>query len=303
MARPLIVGLCIVATLVCAFHARAQELEPRAYSPSPLGTNFFVLALGESSGSVIFDPSLPITDVSARVGTLTAGYGRSFGLGGKQGLVTIGFPYAIAHVEGMVFEQARKVRRSGLADLRLKVSVNLLGSKAMRPAEFVKAPKKTIFGVSLTVQPPNGQYDPSKLINLGTNRWAFKPELGVSVPVGRWYLEGYAGAWFFTNNDAFYPGTSVKRQDPLTSAQLHVAYTFKNRAWLAADGTWYGGGQVTIDDGPASTRFSNTRYGGTFSLPVAKRHSLKLAASRGASARTGSNFTSYQLAWQMTWFD
>src|SRR5262249_46173064 len=147
------------------------------------------------------------------------------------------------------------------------------------------------------------QYDASKLVNLGTNRWAFKPEIGVSVPVGRWSLESYAGAWIFTDNVNFYPGTSVKKQDPLTSAQLHAAYTFKNRAWLAADGTWYGGGRVTIDAGPPATRLSNTRYGGTFSLPVAKRHSLKLAANRGASARTGSNFATYLLAWQMIWFD
>ena len=303
MPRPLFLGLCIVTLLAGAVTASAQELEPRAYSPSPLGTNFFVLALARSSGSVIFDPSLPVTDVSAHVGTATAAYGRSFGLGGKQGVVTLAFPYAVAHVEGLVQEQSTKVRRSGVADLRIKASLNLVGSKAMSPAEFAKAPRKTIFGISLTVQTPNGQYDPSKLINIGTNRWAFKPEIGLSVPVKRWSLEGYAGAWLFTNNNAFYPGSSVKRQDPLWSTQLHVAYTFKNRAWLALDGTWYGGGQVSIDDGPPSTRFSNSRYGGTFSLPVAKRHSLKVAASKGAFARTGSNFTSTLLAWQMTWFD
>ncbi|HEX4822688.1 MAG TPA: transporter [Candidatus Polarisedimenticolaceae bacterium] len=303
MARPSRIGLLIVVLLASTCAASAQELEPRAYSSSPLGTNFFLLALGRSSGSVIFDPSIPITDVSAHVGSATAGYGRSYGIGGKQGLFTIAFPYAVAHVEGMVQEQAHAVTRSGLADLRLRASLNLIGGKAMSPAEFAAAPRKTVFGISVTVQAPTGAYDATKLVNLGTNRWAFKPELGVSVPVGHWYLEAYAGAWFFTNNVNFYPGTSVKQQDPLTSAQFHVAYTFKNRSWLALDGTWYGGGQVTLDDGPPSARFSNSRYGGTFSLPVAKLHSLKFAASKGASARTGSNFTTYLLAWQVLWFE
>jgi hypothetical protein len=302
MARSFIV-VSVAVLLGCVGVARGQELEPRAYSSSPLGTNFFVMALGRSSGSVLFDPSVPITDVSADVDTLTAGYARTFGLAGRQGLVAIAVPYAIAHLEGEVFEQSRKERRSGLADLRVKASFNFIGGKAMTPAEFAKAPRKAILGASLTVQAPSGQYEPSKLINIGTNRWAFKPELGVSVPLGGWSLETYLGAWFFTNNDAFYPGSSVKRQDTLTSLQGHVAYTFKSRAWLALDGTWYGGGQVTIDAGPPSTRFSNSRYGATFSLPVAKKHSLKFAVNKGASARVGSNFTSYVLGWQMFWFD
>jgi len=303
MPRPRTLGLCIVAVLACAVRARAQELEPRAYSPSPLGTNFFVLALARSSGSVIFDPSLPITDVSAHVGTAVAGYGRSFGLAGKQGLFGVAFPYGVAHVEGMVQEQAHRVTRSGLADVRIRASLNVVGAPAMTPAAFAKAPHRTIFGVSMTIQAPTGAYDATKLVNLGTNRWAFKPEIGVSVPVGPWWLEGYAGAWFFTDNVNFFPGSAVKHQDPLTSVQLHAAYTFKNRAWLALDGTWYGGGRVTIDEGEPSTRFSNSRYGGTFSFPVAKRHSLKLAASTGASARTGSNFTNYLFAWQVLWFE
>ena len=282
--------------------ARAQELEPRAYSPSPVGTNFVVIAYNTLSGAVLFDPSVPITNAQADIDVLTAGYGRSFGLWGRQGLVTVALPYAAGHVEGDVAEVSRRVRRSGFGDMRVKGSLNIVGVKAMTPAEFAKAPRRTVFGASLTVQAPVGEYEPSKLINLGTNRWAVKPELGVSVPVGRWSLESYAGVWFFTKNDAFYPGASTKREDPVASFQLHVSYTFESRVWVAADGTWYGGGQTTIDDGPPSSRLKNTRYGATVSIPATKRQSLKLTASQSASARTGSDFDSYGLAWQMVWF-
>jgi len=283
--------------------ARAQELEPRAFSPSPVGTNFVAVSVGTLRGEILFDPTLPITDVDARIGIAALGYGRTFGLAGRQALVTIAIPYAVAHVEGMVAEQARSVHRDGLADVRVKASWNLVGVRAMTPAEFAKAPRRTIFGVSLTIQAPTGQYDRTKLINIGTHRWAVKPEVGVSVPVKRWSFDVYAGAWFFTDNDAFYPGSSVKSQDPLTSLQGHVSYTFKSRAWIAVDGTWYGGGEVTIDENPPSTRFSNTRFGATVSIPVAKRHAVKLAASTGTSARTGTDFDSYLIGWQMTWFD
>jgi hypothetical protein len=252
---------------------------------------------------VLFDPAVPITDAHADIGALSFGYGRTFGLGGRQGLATIVIPLAVIHADGMVAEAARTANRRGFADLRARVSLNLVGGAAMTPAELAKAPRRTILGLSLAVSAPNGQYDDTRLVNIGTNRWAFKPELGVSVPVGSWSLEAYLGAWFFTTNHAFYPGASVKSQDPLTSLQAHVSYTFKNHSWLAFDATWYGGGQVTVDDNPPSSRFSNTRFGGTYSIPVAARQSIKLAASRGASARTGSNFTSLVIAWQLVWFD
>ncbi len=206
-------------------------------------------------------------------------------------------------VDGNVAEQAQQIRRSGLADLRVKLSVNLLGTKAMSREEFVKAPKKTILGVSLTVQAPTGQYDPTKLINLGTNRWSFKPEVGVSVPVGRWYLDAYLGAWFFTNNDQFYTGNSTRRQDPMTVLQGHASYVFKSRAWLAIDATWYGGGASTVDSNPPSARQSNSRFGATFAAPLVKGHSLKFAASTGATTRTGTDFDTLLVTWQFMFFD
>jgi hypothetical protein len=38
--------------------ATAQELEPRAYSPSPVGTTFLLGGFGRSEGGILFDPSL-----------------------------------------------------------------------------------------------------------------------------------------------------------------------------------------------------------------------------------------------------
>ena len=206
-------------------------------------------------------------------------------------------------LDGKVSDHSEQIRRSGLGDLRVKMSLNLLGTKAMNREEFAKAPKKTILGVSLAVQAPTGQYDPTKLINLGTNRWAFKPEVGVSVPVSHWYLDVYAGAWFFTNNDQFYTGNNTRKQNPLTVLQTHASYVFKSRAWLAIDATWYGGGASTVNSTPPSERQSNSRYGATFAAPLVKGHSLKFSASTGATTRTGTDFNTILVAWQYTWFD
>jgi hypothetical protein len=299
-AASAIVGLLAVVGLA---PIRAQELEPRAYSSSPVGTNFVAVAAGRLQGDILFDPSVPITDVEARLDVVTAGYGRTFALAGKQALVTVAVPYAWGPIEGRVLEEARSVRRSGFADARVRASVNLVGPKAMTVPEFRAAKHATVFGVSVTVQVPSGEYDQTKLVNLGTNRFAVKPEVGVSVPVGSWYLDVYAGVWFFEKNDAFFPGFSTRRQDPLTTAQIHASYTFRNRAWVAIDGTWYGGGEATIDSGPPSMRQSNSRVGATFSLPIHPGQSIKLAASTGASTRTGTDFDTLLVGWQLTWFD
>jgi hypothetical protein len=283
--------------------AVAQELEPRAYSASPVGVNFVVVGLTRSTGSVTFDPTIPITDVEAHLNIPTLGLGHTFGFWSRQALVTAGLPYVWGDVEGKVSEQQARITRSGLADLRLRFSVNLHGNPARTPQQFAKARRRgLIVGTSLMVQAPTGQYDPAKLINLGTNRWAFKPEIGISYPWKKFDLDLYGGAWFFTENSSFFPGGSLRTQDPITTFQGHVSYTIRRQMWFAVDGTWYQGGAGYVNGGPPSTSQSNTRFGATLSLPLSKRQSLKVAYSAGATARTGSNFDTLGVAWQFVWF-
>jgi hypothetical protein len=211
-------------------------------------------------------------------------------------------PYVRAHVSGDIGEDRRTVTRDGWGDAKLRLGVNLIGGPAMSPREFAQREPKTTLGFSLTVSAPNGQYEPSRLVNIGTNRWAAKTEFGLVHPIGKWYLEAYAGAWWFGSNDEF-RGTHTREQDALYSAQAHVSYTFRPRLWLAFDATFYNGGQTTVDGVVNSDRQSNSRGGLTFSMPIAKKYSLKASWSRGASTRVGSNFTTFGLGLQYTWLD
>ena len=296
--------LVLGALVLLSSRVEGQDLEPRAYSPSPTGTNFMIAGFGTSSGSVLFDPTLPITDVHANLYSPLVGVGRTMGIAGRQALVTAALPYVWGDIEGKVSEQQTAITRSGLADLRVKLAFNLRGSPALTPQEFAKSRHRGIIvGTSLSVVVPIGQYDPAKLINLGTNRWAFKPELGISYPRKRWNFDLYAAVWLFTKNPIFYPGTSMRRQDPLSSLQAHVSYTIRPRLWLAVDSTWYGGGAGHVNDGPATGRLSSSRIGVTLSLPLRKKQSLKVAYSTGATARSGADFSTLSVAWQFMWFD
>jgi hypothetical protein len=295
--------LLLTATIGSTRTATAQELEPRAYAASPVGVNFLVVAAGRSTGGVVVDPSLLVEDVEATVTSLGIGVGRTVGIFGRTGLAVAIVPYAWAKASGNVGEQAQRITRSGLTDPRLKVSINLVGGRALTPSEFARAARPTIVGVSLALAPPLGQYTGSRLINLGANRWAFKPEVGVSHAVGRWTIEGYGGVVLFTTNREFYTGTSVRTQDPIVALQAHVSYTLRRQLWTAFDATWYSGGTTTVNGTRKADLQRNSRVGATLSLPVGRQQSIKFSGSTGATTRIGANFNTFAAAWQWTWFD
>jgi hypothetical protein len=295
--------LCIAAPIGSTTTAVAQELEPRAYAAAPVGVNFLVVGGGRSSGGVVVDASLPVDDVDATVDSIVVGAGRTMTMFGRTALLVAVLPYAWAEASGSVGEETRRITRSGLADPRLKLSVNLIGGRALSLSEFARAARPTIVGVSLAIAPPLGQYTGTKLINLGANRWAFKPEVGVSRAAGRWTIEGYGGFVFFTSNDEFYTGTSVRTQDPVVALQAHVSYTLRRQLWTAFDATWYSGGRTTVDGTRKADLQRNSRIGATLSLPVGRQQSIKFSGSTGATTRVGADFRTIAAAWQLTWFD
>lgn len=280
--------------------AVAQELEPRAYSPNPTGANFALLAYGHSSGGVVFDDALPLSDVTASLNSTTLLYGRTFGLFGRSASAGLALPYVWGSVEGNVADTQRRITRSGLADARFRFGVNLVGGPALAPREFAGRHPTNTLGMSLLVATPSGQYDPAKLINIGANRWSFKPELGFSHPAGRFLLEAYGGVWFFTENGDFFGG-SRREQSPIVTLQAHASYTFRPRLWLAGDATFYTGGRTTVNGIAKEDLQKNSRVGLALALPTGRRHSLKLAWATGFTTRLGGDFETLTIAWQVLW--
>ena len=216
----------------------AQDLDPRAYAQAPIGLTVAIAGVSFSSGGVLTDPTVPAEHVHADVSTPSVGVARTFSLFGRtaQGLAAL--PYSWATVTGDVAEQAPRINRSGLSDMRLRLSVLLAGAPAMAPQQFATAQRRPIVGASLTVGTPTGQYSPQRF-NLGTRRWSFKPEVALSYRLGeKWLVDAYAGLWLFSSNGSFYPGTAVRTQTPIGTLQTHISYSFSLKAWAAFDATW-----------------------------------------------------------------
>lgn len=292
-----IVGLALSATA-----AFAQELEPRSYSAAPVGTTFLIAGIGGSEGAVLFDPSVPVDGVEADLTIATVAFGYTFGLAGRQARLLAVLPMVSGHLAGAVDGREERQPMNGLADPRIKLSIGLIGAPALDAEEFGSAPRRTVVGASLTVVPPLGAYDEGRLVNVGANRWAFKPEIGVSKPVDRWTLEGYVGAWFFATNDAYYPGRARKSQAPVAALQGHAGYALTRRSWLAFNATWFGGGNTRIDGLRSPDEQRNVRLGATLSIPAGRSDSLKVVYSTGATTRRGSDFDTLSLQWQRVWF-
>jgi hypothetical protein len=278
----------------------AQELLPAAYTPAPYGINLLSLAATYNSGDLAFDPSGPIEDASAKIGFSTLGYARTLKVAGRSANIGVILPYVIGDLEGLYLGEQASAERSGLGDLVFRGAVNLFGAPAMSPKEFSTYRPRTLIGVSLIVKAPTGQYDPSKLINIGTNRWAFKPEIGIVHVMGRWAIDAYVGGWFFTDNTDFFGGLT-REQDPMLSTQFHVRYLIQRGLWAAIDGNFWRGGQTTVNGAVNDDLQRNSRIGATVSMRLGRSQSLRIAASRGAFTRIGGDFSSIGVSYGYSW--
>lgn|SRR5690348_5378103 len=288
-----------------------QDLAPRAYLITPVNSNAITLTYGFYDGGLNFNGTIPITGATGTYSVPVFTYYHSFSFFGHSANVTGSLPYAVGTFSGDVLGKRGSIYRSGLMDLSARLSVNLKGGPAMQAKEFVKWKQKVILGASLKVIAPTGQYDGTKLINWGINRWAFKPEFGYSQRFGNWVVDGYAGVWFYTiNSEAFNrPFPTPQSEKPIGSFEGHLSYDLSQlsrkkslRAWASLDGNFWFGGVTTLNGVQnLDTKQTASRIGGTFSLPYTSHQSLKVSYSDGTYIRFGGNYQNIQVAWQYSW--
>jgi hypothetical protein len=286
--------------IMSAACARAQDIEPRAYSNAPLGINFAIAGYAYTRDGLAFDPAVPVTDLHLHTSNAVLGYARVIDFRGQSGKIDVIVPYT--WLAGNATYAGSPLERivHGFGDPMLRVSVNLYGAPALGLEDFAGYEQDVIVGVSLRVSAPWGQYDNARVINLGSNRWVFKPEVGLSKASGPWTLEGTAAATVFTENNDFYGGRA-RQQHPIYSAQGHVIYGLRSGAWASFDATYFAGGRTEVNGVLGTDLQQNWRLGATYAMPVDRRNSIKLYASSGVSARTGNNFDLLGIAWQYRW--
>ncbi len=287
--------------LLCCGIAVAQDVEPRRWTPFPVGTNVLGLGYAYSEGDISFDPITRIDDADFRLHSVLATYVRTFGFSGKMARVDLRVPYHNGHWEGRVDGEPRSVRRRGFGDPLIRLSVNLVGPPAMDRQQFrdyiARHPIYTIAGFGVAVRVPLGEYKKDKLINLGQNRFVIRPQLGVLHVRGPWSYELTASTFFFTRNDEFFNGME-RKQDPLYAAQVHVVRTFKMGWWVSAGVAYGWAGENEIDSLRQDDETGNLLFGASLGLPVGRSQGIAVRYIGGRTQKdTGSDIDGLALSW------
>lgn len=290
----------LVVLIVFHYTSNAQELEPRALTNVPVDMNFAVLGYGYAVGNILLDPSVPIEDLNAKLHTVAGAYLRSINFFGLAGKVDAVLPFATGHWEGIYEGIDTTTSRTGTGDLRVRLSVNFVGAPALQAADFKDYKPTTIVGASLQIIVPTGQYYEDRLINLGSNRWVFRPQVGLSRTAGKWIMEGYISAWIFTDNNAFWDGNKLE-QRVLMAGKVHFIRSLPRKSWVAFDAGYGFGGTSIINDEVRDTRISTVRLGVTLAVPVATHHTLRLTGVSGIRIEQGADFDAVALSYQYRW--
>ena len=280
----------------------AQTLEPKLYANVPVGVNILFMAYGHTQGAIPENQSLGLENPNLKINSAILAYARSFDLLGHNAKFDLILPTSSLSGTGQEFGMDVSRDVNGLGDTKARLTFNLLGAPSLSLQEFASYQQDTIVGVSIQATIPTGQYDSSKLINIGTNRWSIKPAIGISKRVSDYTFEFATDAEFYSTNDDFYGGIK-RKQDPVYSTQVHALYTFRRGMWLAVGANYYWGGEY-INDGVGSNKeLKNSRIGATFAMPINKKNSIKIYGSYGINTQYGTDFDAIAIAWQYSWAD
>ncbi len=266
--------------LALAGVALADDMEPRRWTPLPIGTNVVGAGAVYTEGDIAFDPVLKVEDATVEVETVAVSYLRAFDFFGRSARVDFLVPHQHATWKGLLDGQSRTVGRIGPADPRIRFSVSLAGAPALPPDAFrqyrASHPVQTVVGAALALTLPLGEYQKDKVLNLGQNRFVIEPQLGVLHSRGPWSCELTGSLLFFTDNNEFRVDKK-REQDPLFALQSHVTYTAARGWWLSLGAAYDWGGESMVEGVRMRDLKRDLVFGTSAGMPLGRSASIKIA--------------------------
>jgi hypothetical protein len=276
--------------------AVANDVLPRLFNNVPIDVNLVSFSYVRSQGNVSVDPSLAL-DVEATLDTFSVSYTRTFALFGQSAGFTVGVPYADLELTGIVQGEQVTARGDEFPDPKFRLAMNLAGAPALTLEEMAGYRQKTIIGFNLEVTPPLGDYDETRRVNFGSNRWTVAPELGFSHRFQRFSLEGAAAVVFFSDNTDYLVDSTLK-QKPIGIVRANLIYNLRRPGtWLGLSALYLKGGETTVDGQDREDLQANSRVGLALSWPFLRSHNLLFKISSGVTTRIGADFDNYQLVY------
>ncbi len=252
----------------------AAQVPARFYWKSLSGANAVPLIFNSMSGNTNpYDPAHLVSPGANIEATLAlAGYGRTFTLFGRSALAAVLLP--MGQITGEVAAAGQTVSDAarGFGDPTFELDINLIGPPAQKSlVDALRYEPGFSLDVIVDLAVPIGEYDNSRSLNLGQNRWYGRIgapivwQLGAWVPGRRTTLEFLPAVWLFGENDDFVGQTLAT--DPLFQLDAHLTRDFTERLWGSLDGSWYQGGKASVD-GVEGEALDNLAFGLTLGYQI-----------------------------------
>jgi len=299
---------CILFFLIAfgfAIPCSALDLEARKWNHIPLGSSFVGGGYAYTEADISVNPALLLEDVEMKLDTVAAKYRHAFEFLGKSARVDITQAYQEGRWKGLVDGVPEAIKRSGWSDTFVRFAVNLYGAPPLRGKEFgayrAKTRNETIIGAGLAMRLPTGDYMDDKLINLGQNRYAFRPQIGVVHTRDKWTTEVTAEVAFYTDNDDFFNDKKLE-QKPLLFTQAHFIRSLGPGEWVSLSLGYNYGGENTVDGDDKDNRNQNTGWALGYSYPITRQSGIKISYVKSRTEEsTGLDTETLALGMVFSW--
>ena len=292
---------CFALTLlVVPDRAYTQFTDPRTYPNAPVGMNQLELGYAYAHANASVDTSLIVTGAKVNLHQGTIDYTRYFGFLHRLAWVEAVVP--IAGLEGSVTGTNIQGSTSGAGDSSCTVAMLLKGGPALTADQFKDYEQTTTLGASLAIAVPTGLYHSDKILNLGSDRWSFKPELGLSHPFGyeqKWALDAHANVYFYTDNSS-YRGREILRQHSLPGVEGHISYLFNDTLWASVDTRYSFRGTTFLNGVNQSNAQQNFILGSEVNVSLNSRNSVIFEFAKAAVHENGPALTGFSLKYDYT---
>jgi len=296
-------SLCcfLLAAFCISDKASAQFNDARAYDNTPVGVNQLELVYTYVHASASVDTSLVIAGANLNLHQGIIDYTRYFGLFHRLMWVEAGVP--LAGLSGSISGTNLQGSVSGTGDSSYQVAMLLKGGPALTVEQFENYKPTTTLGLSLTMSAPTGLYNSNKILNLGSDRWSFKPEIALSCPFGtdqKWEFDAYGNAYFYTNNTS-YRGKEILGQEPVPGLEGHISYSFNDSVWLSLDTRYSFRGTTLLDGISQNNSQQNFILGSELNVALNSQNSLTFVFARALVHQNGPSLSGFSVKYDYTW--
>lgn len=280
----------------------ALDPDPRRWAHLPIDANFGGFAYAHTVADIFIDPTLALENVEMKLDTLAGKYIRTFEAFNRSARIDITQAYQEGQWTGLLEGTPATTSKSGLSDTFVRVAINLFGAPAIRGKEFAayraKTNIETTVGVGLAVRLPTGHYQKDKALNLGQNRFVFRPQLGITHARGKWSTELTGEIALYTNNDEFFNGHQLETK-PLYIVHGHLIYTITPGHWTSFSLGYDRGGENTVNGIDKNDSRQNIGWKLSYAYPINRTSGIKLTYL-GIRTQQAVGFDSETLALSMS---